>query len=172
MLYQPSFCCQCGEKIERREWKIWTSRRFCELCELDHKIADVFPKALIGVGILIGIFGFGSYLQSKHPQQIASPGRAVTTQQDGPGVSPQVKKQATDISSVQSQSSSPKEDTTARTLKSDTNQRTDEVSTRPAVREQVFYCGALTKKGTPCSRRVKGRERCWQHAGQPADARQ
>jgi len=34
--------------------------------------------------------------------------------------------------------------------------------------EAVYYCGAQTKKGTPCSRRVKGGGRCWQHAGQPA----
>lgn len=172
MLYQPNFCCQCGEKIERREWKIWTSRRFCELCELDHKVADIFPKALIGIGVVIGVLGFGSYLQSKQPQQIPNFGKASRVQQEKSVVSPMANIQATDISSVQSQSSSPKEDSTARTLKSDTDLKTDEVPARPAVREQVFYCGALTKKGTPCSRRVKGRQRCWQHEGQPAAAPQ
>lgn len=25
------------------------------------------------------------------------------------------------------------------------------------------YCGALTKKGTPCRRKVNGGGRCWQH---------
>ncbi|HEX9961513.1 MAG TPA: hypothetical protein VGB00_11305, partial [Pyrinomonadaceae bacterium] len=34
--------------------------------------------------------------------------------------------------------------------------------------EAVYFCGAPTKKGTPCSRRVKGGGRCWQHAGQTA----
>lgn len=28
-------------------------------------------------------------------------------------------------------------------------------------------CGAITKKGTPCTRRVaEGKDRCWQHDGQ------
>jgi hypothetical protein len=32
----------------------------------------------------------------------------------------------------------------------------------------VYMCGARTKKGTPCSRRVRGPVRCWQHKGMPA----
>jgi hypothetical protein len=31
--------------------------------------------------------------------------------------------------------------------------------------EDVYICGARTKKGTPCSRRVHGPVRCWQHKG-------
>ena len=34
-----------------------------------------------------------------------------------------------------------------------------------SVDEQVYLCGAATKKGTPCSRRVHGPVRCWQHKG-------
>ncbi|MCA1555976.1 MAG: hypothetical protein LC747_04720, partial [Acidobacteria bacterium] len=34
--------------------------------------------------------------------------------------------------------------------------------------EVVSICGARTKKGTPCSRRVRGTGRCWQHRGKPA----
>ena len=30
---------------------------------------------------------------------------------------------------------------------------------------EVYLCGAQTKKGTPCSRRVQGPVRCWQHKG-------
>ena len=36
------------------------------------------------------------------------------------------------------------------------------------VEEQVYICGAQTKKGTPCSRRVHGPVRCWQHRGMKA----
>jgi hypothetical protein len=41
---------------------------------------------------------------------------------------------------------------------------------RPRVEssEEVYFCGAETKKGTPCSRRVKGNTRCYQHKGMPA----
>ena len=34
--------------------------------------------------------------------------------------------------------------------------------------EEIYTCGARTKKGTPCSRRVHGPVRCWQHKGMPA----
>jgi hypothetical protein len=34
--------------------------------------------------------------------------------------------------------------------------------------EQVYICGARTRRGTPCSRRVHGPVRCWQHKGMPA----
>jgi len=34
--------------------------------------------------------------------------------------------------------------------------------------DDVYLCGARTKKGTPCSRRVHGKVRCWQHTGLPS----
>jgi hypothetical protein len=34
--------------------------------------------------------------------------------------------------------------------------------------EVVYVCGARTKKGTPCQRRVRGPGRCWQHRGRNA----
>ncbi|HWN08250.1 MAG TPA: hypothetical protein VNO50_03100 [Pyrinomonadaceae bacterium] len=39
---------------------------------------------------------------------------------------------------------------------------------QPAVIEQSYICGARTKKGTPCSRKVRGPVRCWQHKGATA----
>src|SRR5688572_24916965 len=42
------------------------------------------------------------------------------------------------------------------------------VETQPSTasnEEEVYLCGAQTKKGTPCSRRVHGLVRCWQHKG-------
>jgi hypothetical protein len=38
----------------------------------------------------------------------------------------------------------------------------------PAAEADVYTCGARTKKGSPCSRRVHGPVRCWQHFGLPA----
>jgi hypothetical protein len=34
--------------------------------------------------------------------------------------------------------------------------------------EIISICGARTKKGTPCQRRVRGTGRCWQHRGMNA----
>ena len=42
-------------------------------------------------------------------------------------------------------------------------------TTQPvATAEETYICGARTKKGTPCSRRVRGPVRCWQHKGAQA----
>jgi hypothetical protein len=45
-----------------------------------------------------------------------------------------------------------------------------QVTESPAavVEEEVYLCGARTKKGSPCSRRMHGPVRCWQHKGMPA----
>ena len=43
---------------------------------------------------------------------------------------------------------------------------TDKTSTTVSSEEEVYLCGAETKKGTPCSRRVHGPVRCWQHKGE------
>ena len=41
-------------------------------------------------------------------------------------------------------------------------------SPTPPAEEVVYICGARTKKGTPCSRRVHQPARCWQHKGAKA----
>ncbi|HET8781874.1 MAG TPA: hypothetical protein VFM63_05630, partial [Pyrinomonadaceae bacterium] len=43
-----------------------------------------------------------------------------------------------------------------------------DVTNSPTPTEHTYTCGARTKKGKPCSRRVHGPIRCWQHKGMPA----
>ncbi len=31
-MYQPNFCAECGQRIERARWHWWTSRKFCSAC--------------------------------------------------------------------------------------------------------------------------------------------
>lgn len=176
MLFRPSFCANCGEKIERAEWKIWTSRRFCPVCESEYKGQDLLPRVIVGLGILAGVFGFGSYLKSgsadsdmqamRQPrkfavqpapaaqltaansasQQFGNTNTAVANQPDGqPPLSANKKLNG---SQALPQLSKPKTE----------------------ADEPMYYCGAATKKGTPCSRRVKGNIRCYQHVGMPAMA--
>jgi hypothetical protein len=45
---------------------------------------------------------------------------------------------------------------------------TETTAQSPITIEQTYTCGARTKKGTPCSRRVHGPVRCWQHKGAKA----
>ena len=163
MLYKPKFCCECGEKIERIDWKLWTNRRFCEVCEAEHKLSDLMPKAGILVCILLGLFGLGSLLKGP------------------PANEPTVIKRT--VAAVPPQADSNIEATAGRIGQSQTNGQLNgtgaNVSPRtpadspagsrpPATTTAVYMCGARTRKGTPCTRRVKGNVRCWQHLGMPA----
>src|SRR5262245_50260351 len=64
MFFRPTFCANCGEKIARTDWGLFTSRRFCQVCESEYKGHDLIPRAIVIGGIVLGIFGFGSYLRS------------------------------------------------------------------------------------------------------------
>jgi hypothetical protein len=45
---------------------------------------------------------------------------------------------------------------------------TGETGSAVASGEVTYICGAKTKSGTPCTRKVHGNVRCYQHKGQPA----
>ncbi|HEY2847870.1 MAG TPA: hypothetical protein VGI80_08630, partial [Pyrinomonadaceae bacterium] len=64
MLFRPSFCANCGERVERKDWGLFTSRRFCAVCESELKAHDLVPRLIVALGVLVGIFGLGSYLKS------------------------------------------------------------------------------------------------------------
>lgn len=170
MPYKPKFCCQCGEKIERIDWRLWTSRRFCELCETELGIHDKVPFAIAGVGILIGLFGFGNYLRTPPAVNVA-PNQFISRAPQNleknetiPQISTETNRQTANISAENKPSNKPIQPTASN----------NKLTTKPAETasnlqtETVYMCGAQTKKGTPCSRRVKGGGRCWQHAGQTA----
>ena len=165
MFYRPEFCCSCGEKIERVDWKPWTSRRFCDLCVTKHQISEIAPKLFIGVGVLVGILGVGSYLQT--PQASGPPitKRALAAQSNARPVQASPSFKTTEPSVNQSQTSSHVDNANVAGSASVPGKTKSE----PVLRsEPVYYCGAETKKGTPCTRKVKGNVRCWQHRGMPA----
>lgn len=165
MLYQPKFCCDCGEKIERVDWKIFTSRRFCQLCETEHKLLDYAPRAIVAVGLLIGIFGLGSHLQSAQTSRQFVPERKLAGRQANPDRVAEPNLQATNAPVTKSQNNLNGEVSNLPANVQPARKIVEKANVQPA--EQVFYCGAATKKGTPCSRRVKGSVRCWQHQGMP-----
>ena len=164
MPYRPKFCCQCGEKIERVDWKLLTSRRFCELCATDFGLYDKIPLVVIAVCVLFGLFGLGSYFRTQEkplniaPNQLAggapNPNKAETNRANQSTPVPPDK-------SVQ-----PPALTKTEIVPAKPNLKNEKAET-PA-QETVYFCGAMTKKGTPCSRKVKNGGRCWQHQGQTA----
>jgi len=172
MLFRPNFCASCGERIERVEWFPWTSRRFCQICETEFKGQDLIPKIVVGIGILVGLFGIGSYLKSGPAppdlQALKQPRKLVEQ--------PQRDERTPTLSTIEPRRENSNANVNGQPeLRnfSSTSGMVNSVSApkpKSGADEQLNYCGAETKKGTPCSRRVKGNTRCFQHIGMPAMA--
>ena len=171
MPYKPKHCCQCGEKIDRIDWKPWTSRRFCELCETELGIHDWIPRVLVGIALLFGLYGIGSYFQKTEKQLNIAPQQLVATNQKIEAVPPKTAAQVPVGGSVQTPAQP--NNSSAQTKTQNAPTASDLKSKQTAAQtleqtEKVYFCGAPTKKGTMCSRRMKNGGRCWQHEGQAA----
>ncbi|MDQ3748356.1 MAG: hypothetical protein M3367_04955 [Acidobacteriota bacterium] len=173
MPYKPKYCCQCGEKIDRIDWKPWTSRRFCELCETEFGIYEWLSRGLFGIGLLFGLFGIGSYLQKDDkPLNVASKQIVNVV----PNTKSAVLEQTNASRLLTNNAVQPLEQSgnSAAQIKSQGGTKASELKTKQTESsenepsEESYFCGATTKKGTMCSHRVKGGGRCWQHVGQPA----
>ncbi|MGB7068415.1 MAG: hypothetical protein WBD22_02890 [Pyrinomonadaceae bacterium] len=168
MIYCPKFCCECGEKIERIEWKLWTSRRFCDLCVTEHPMHGPLPLTIAAVIMFVAVFGAGSYF-SGPPAQSRSLIRRSSTQADIAPNRTSEKQQATEPVGVQSQPSSPNKLADAAILKSGNLPKQSSEPIKKTVTPTAYFCGAMTKKGTPCSRKVRKKGRCWQHLKSESD---
>jgi len=158
MRYTPNFCCNCGERIERLNWPLWSGKRFCQLCETDFWIFDAAPKLAVAVVALLGLLGFATFLRTP----VESPNRVATQsflQQTSAAAVPAASAQpslsrsgsATDVNS---------------TAPSHPPDKTSVAHQNREPSSGTFHCAAMTRKGTPCSRRVKAAgNRCWQHKG-------
>lgn len=170
MFYKPKYCCQCGEKIDRIDWKPWTSRRFCELCETEFGIYDKLRGVLVVTGLMFGLYGAGSYFQTPERQLNVAPRQfAASNIKDDAGRTKTAVPVSTDSIQMPAQtgnSAVPTKTQTATTAAILPTKRAEQKITEAA--EKVYFCGAPTRKGTMCSRRVKNGGRCWQHAGQAA----
>lgn len=169
MLFKPNFCCNCGTKIDRAEWSVLTSRRFCEVCAVEFKSQDWFPRILVISGILVGVFGLGAYMGGEGPTAVTPLKSAETSP------SRKIEVGAKQETGIKMREPSPAQGSEllsdpAATANSVGRGETNPSAARSAVNPNVpiHFCGALTKKGTPCSRRVKTKGRCWQHAGKPS----
>ncbi len=125
-IYRPNFCSECGGKVVRLRWYLWTSRKFCDQCIprffKEHWVQPTIAViTLLFTGMLIG----RAFRHEPPPLVIQRNASLGASQNVGglPGAQ------------------------------------------MPAPDDEVYICGARTKKGTPCSRRVHGPVRCWQHKG-------
>jgi len=144
-VYRPNFCAECGERVVRARWRIWTSRRFCAACAARfgrRRFAATLAlsAALAGSGFLLGRAGRPAPppLVVERGALNLAPVPAAAEARGGPKPEPRYGPDGTG----------------------------GERPTEPG--EVISICGARTKKGTPCQRRVRGVGRCWQHRGKPA----
>src|SRR5712692_3811905 len=152
-----NYCAECGARLKRKGWRTWLNSNVCEDC--GRRLGQTGfgrPLAVIAI-IAIAAFALGRYLR--------------------PGAPPLV---------IERAANSPLSDLpvnlndTAKSASRNTNsqreipQTSDDPSTRQTANlgsadDVVYLCGARTKKGTPCHRRVHfAGERCYQHKGMPA----
>ena len=129
-LHRPNFCAECGAKILRLRWRLWTNRKFCDSCGRTLRRQRWTMAGVIALSLFLGGFLVGHKLQPSPPPLILQRTEPTATQP------------------------------------SDNNAAG--VMSQPSTIEEIYICGARTKKGTPCSRRVHGPVRCWQHKGEKA----
>lgn len=158
ILYKPKFCCECGEKVERAEWRPWTNRRFCEFCETEFQGEEIARRAFAGVGTLaIAAVAFGFYGAGRLTENQSS----VVPSAASPSI------QNENIGDRRQGESSNRVTDTAPTPAPSLAATSSVPVYGPASDDPkpVYYCGALTRKGTACTRRVKEKgHRCWQHS--------
>jgi hypothetical protein len=143
-VYRPNFCAECGARIERTRWRWWTSRRFCPACERRDRRGRVLRPLLLCLTLFGLGFGLGRALRPAPPPLVVERGAYIT-----PAPAAQ-----TNVTNQQPAPAYGPDGTPA------------ERPTDP--NEVVSICGARTRKGTPCQRRVRGTGRCWQHLGSKA----
>ena len=170
MRYKPNFCCQCGEKIERPNPSFTDSKMFCDVCKHDFVLPRAAPVVFAGLMLMVGLFGIGGLWRGGEKTA------AIATRQfaaNPPAASKNAANNASQVSSNQNAPPASQKNSVQTNAPGAANLITDrppkQIETSPAVLDEaVYFCGAMTKKGTPCSRRVKGGGRCWQHKGEAA----
>ena len=125
-IYRPNFCSECGAKIIRLRWYLWTSRKYCDKCVRRFRKEQWIQPFGVALIVLVAGILIGRATRKDPPPIIIN--RTIATNETTAASAPDT----------------------------------------AATSDEVYVCGARTKKGTPCSRRVHGPTRCWQHKGLPA----
>ncbi len=138
---RSNFCTNCGARLTGNGWRAGLRGSVCDDCST-RVGASPATKVVIAISIIAtAAFAFGRYLRPKPPPLI-----------------------------IQRSANSPLSDLPvnldALAKRADAN---PDRAVAATVDDVVYLCGARTKKGTPCRRRVHSAgERCFQHKGMPA----
>ncbi|HEX8568167.1 MAG TPA: hypothetical protein VF648_21180 [Pyrinomonadaceae bacterium] len=168
MLRKPNFCCECGEKVEKENRKLWESRKFCDECSRHFdKLPIRILKYFIGAFVFTGIgFLIANSMPQRKPAIVSSQNQAASAPQQTANRHIAQTNQIANVPLVAKPTKQTDAQKTPQTLISSPSQQTSPDIAETT--ETAYYCGARTQKGAPCSRRVRGGGRCWQHIGKPA----
>ena len=142
-MYRPNFCCECGERVARARWRVWTSRRFCDACGRRFRRARVAKPLALSAALACACFILGRASRPAAPAAVFERGALDLTRLPAPD-SARTREARRDSPLTPAQAKPEPAygpDGTA-----------NERPTDPT--EVVYICGARTKKGTPCSRRA------------------
>jgi hypothetical protein len=151
-MYKPNFCAECGERVARKRWRAWTSRRFCPACDAGGRTRRITAPLALGVCLVFFGFVLGRAGRPAPPPLVVIRGGAATGE---------VEPRAAGEAGAKAEGGAGRPGPAYGADGTASERPTDPL-------EVVSICGARTKKGTPCSRRVRGSGRCWQHRGKPA----
>jgi len=139
------FCSDCGERILSKRLRYLPFRAFCSRCSSRFNRARLLSIVALASCAVTG-FAIGHFTAAPEPfYYIGTP--------IGPGSAQSI--QAADGKPAHSSRSS-----------EGLTQPERPVSSTPGIDR---ICGALTRSGKPCQRKVKGGGYCWQHRSKPAN---
>lgn len=146
----------------------WTSRRFCENCETEFRKEEWIPVVIPAViAMLGGLFAFGSYLKTPEKPLSLTTNRIAANSADK--FQDKAKMESVNVNSAQTDESISLVGVGKSSVQNRNSSSAQKIQAPQLQNEEdipVYFCGAQTKKGTACSRKVKGGGRCWQHTGQ------
>jgi len=143
-MHAANFCVECGEPLSRKSWRVRLGARLCPPCSQRLGTLAVARPFVVIIIVAAAAFTIGKHMQPSPPPLIIQ--RAANSPLSDAPVNLSVQ--------------TPKETRVANATSNPTSAPADEA---------VYICGARTKKGTPCHRRVHAAgERCFQHKGLPS----
>lgn len=138
-----NFCTNCGARLPRAGWRAFLRGAHCEDCALRLGNRRAKPILLV-LMVAFAAFAFGRYWRPAPPPLIVH--RAANSPLSDTPINP-----AAIVNGTVN------------------NSEHNTINTSAAAEDVVYICGARTKKGAPCRRRVHfAGERCYQHKGMPA----
>jgi hypothetical protein len=140
---RSNFCANCGARLARKGWRSWLAGARCDDCAL-RLGRGMTKRFVILAASATAAFAFGRYLRPAPPPLIIH--RAANSPLSDVPV-----------------------DFNAQTNRTMRTSNSNSMQTGLTADDTAYICGARTKKGTPCRRRVHAAgERCYQHKGMAA----